>query len=630
MDFFERQEQAHRRTTWLVALFAVAVVGIVLAVMAIIWVAGIRFQGSGAQLGALEWARLHWNVLATAGVTTLAVIGIGSLGKTVSLGSDGDGIARALGGRLLEGGDDDLHTQRLLNVVEEMAIAAGLPCPRVYLLDDETGINAFAAGFTPENAAIGITRGAIDELDRDELQGVIAHEFSHILNGDMRLNLRLIGVLHGILLISLIGRRLIQSLGRSGRRRRSDGKGNGQLAVVAIGAALIAIGGIGLLVARWIKATVSRQREFLADASAVQFTRNPHGIGGALVTLLRLAKGSQLDCATEEASHLLFGAGARSWLNAFATHPPLEERIRAIDPNLLRELPSEASTDSETGRLARANPTGQRRAPVTPDGIASFAGEIRPEQVELAGDRLREFPADLRAELRSPESAAARCLGLLLAHDAERSTSLAIIERNLGSETRRNSEHAAEDFMALAPEARLPLVELAFPALRRLPDQRRARLLETAREMADADANLLAFEWSLLAILDTGLDDTRPGRRAERAHLDRRRGSAVQLVGLVIDASGARGAQAVSAFTAALAELGWIAERPGATDNYRALADSLRQLRDLRPADKRRLLRAVSAAFLSDRHASSEELELLRAVGIALRCPIPVLAQRTS
>ncbi|MGQ9592640.1 MAG: M48 family metallopeptidase, partial [Planctomycetota bacterium] len=339
MNFFEHQERARKKTQLLVFLFALAVVGIGLGIyLTLLLVLGLARPEAEWTAGApvvrsqpvslWQPQLFFWSLGGTA-----AFVGLVSLFRTATLKQGGGVVARMLGGRLVSRDTRDLAEKRLLNIVDEMAIASGIPVPEVYVLDGESGINAFAAGFSTDQAAVAVTRGTLETLDRDELQGVIAHEFSHILNGDMRLNIRLIGILFGILAIAVTGRFILRSTaGRSSRR----GKGSG--AIVLLGLALMLIGYIGVVVGRMIQAAVSRQREFLADASAVQFTRNPHGIGGALLKIAQHLYGSALESPrAAEVSHLLFGEGSRpSFLaSVFATHPPLEERVRRIDPSLL-------------------------------------------------------------------------------------------------------------------------------------------------------------------------------------------------------------------------------------------------------------------------------------------------------
>ncbi|HEX5012238.1 MAG TPA: M48 family metallopeptidase, partial [Planctomycetota bacterium] len=325
MNFFESQDAARRRTLGLVLLFGAAVVGTVLGVQAV--VALILLANRDLPRHGQGHAPDTTLVFVATGLAVLAVVVGGSLYKSAQLRRGGRALAEQLGGVHLHGGNADEDGRRLLNVVEEMALASGLPVPDVYVLPDEQGVNAFAAGFTTGDAVLGITAGAVRLLDREQLQGVVAHEFSHILNGDMSLNLRLIGWVHGLLVIGLLGQIILRSL----RYARGGGKKGGGLAlIVAIGLALLVLGFVGMFFANLIKAAVSRQREYLADAAAVQFTRNPGGLAGALKRIGSLAGGGQLRApAAALVSHMLLAESRGDW---FASHPPLEERIRRLEP----------------------------------------------------------------------------------------------------------------------------------------------------------------------------------------------------------------------------------------------------------------------------------------------------------
>src|SRR6266436_1996228 len=316
MDFFENQERARRHTKVLVVYLGAAVAMIIVTAYVVLDL--ILFQS------------LTWNTQMFLAVAagTIVTVSIGSLTKIMDLRAGGGAVARMMGGRLVPPSPTNSDEQKLRNVIEEMALASGVPVPEIYVIDTESGINAFAAGYGTPDAAVTVTRGCMQLLTREELQGVIGHEFSHILNGDMRLNIRLIGLINGILCLAIVGRVLL-----SLRSSRSSNNKIDPLFVI-LGLALIAIGGIGVFFGRLIQSAVSRQREFLADASAVQFTRNPLGLAGALKKIGGLGEGSKLSAPeAEEASHLFFANGlSESWLNMFATHPPLEERIRLLDP----------------------------------------------------------------------------------------------------------------------------------------------------------------------------------------------------------------------------------------------------------------------------------------------------------
>jgi Zn-dependent protease with chaperone function len=370
-DFFDRQEAARRNTARLVVLFLLAVLAIVVSIHLIL-AAVFGYLGADPRTGAIDWSRtFDPELLLLAVVGTGIVVGGGSLFKIAQLRGGGRVVAEQLGGRLVSPDTTDLSERKLMNVVEEMAIASGTPVPPVYLMEHEDGINAFAAGFTPSEAVIGVTRGAAERLSRDELQGVIAHEFSHILNGDMRLNLRLIGLLHGILLIGMIGYFILRMTAFSGRGRRSSRDSGNPLPLLALGAGLAIVGFFGTFFGNLIKAAVSRQREFLADAAAVQFTRHPGGSPGRSRRLVASAAGSSIRSPNApEASHMFFGR-ATSGLNAlFSTHPPLATRIRRIEPGWDGKYIESAPAPAATAPTAPPRPQGARGFP--------FPGGARP------------------------------------------------------------------------------------------------------------------------------------------------------------------------------------------------------------------------------------------------------------
>ncbi|MEI7461339.1 MAG: M48 family metallopeptidase, partial [Pirellula sp.] len=368
MDFFDHQERARRNTVLLTIYFVIAIILIIACVyFAVLGILAFSTAGTEQPIPFDGW---HPELLGSVVVVVGIIIATGSLFKIWALGGHGETVAIALGGVKVPANTTALEERILLNVVEEMALASGTPVPPVYILENESGINAFAAGTSPQNAVIGITRGAITTLRRDELQGVIAHEFSHILNGDMKLNLRLMGLLNGILLIALIGYFFIRSLNMvsmRGSSRNDDNKGAAGMvaALLLLGSALIAIGYIGVFFANMIKSAVSRQREFLADASAVQFTRNPNGISDALKRIGGWKQHARLTSArASESSHMFFGEGVASFF--FATHPPLPVRIKRIEPNFQGIFPTTGPVTHSVSELIDPNSLALARA--------SFAG----------------------------------------------------------------------------------------------------------------------------------------------------------------------------------------------------------------------------------------------------------------
>ncbi|MDN5924164.1 MAG: M48 family metallopeptidase, partial [Xanthomonadales bacterium] len=371
MNFFAQEEHARRSSRRLVWLFVLAVVAVVVAIDALAVIVGWGVSNYASVPGQAGEIHLDFVRLAWISVATLLLIGVASLYRSISLRSGGGAsVARSLGATPVPPDTNNFAWKRLRNVIEEIAIASGVPVPEIYVMEHEAGINAFAAGYSPSDAAVCVTQGCLDKLTRDEMQGVIAHEFSHVLNGDMRLNIRLIGLLFGILVLGMLGRLLMYSGGRVSSSR-SRGSGNSTVYIAVIGIALLAIGYIGYFFGRLIQAAVARSRESLADASAVQFTRQSSGIAGALKKIAALSEGSSLEAhEKQEVAHMLFGEGSQvmSW---FATHPPLLERIKTLDPAF---DPAELDAITRAWQQPRQASPAQRDTDQDEDDDASLAG----------------------------------------------------------------------------------------------------------------------------------------------------------------------------------------------------------------------------------------------------------------
>src|SRR5262252_1628740 len=420
-DFFQQQDSARRRTVQLVVYFVLAILVLVALVYALLLVLGLY----GAD-EPVSWWQPELLLVVAAGVGIL--VGGASAFKVAQLASGGQAVALMMGGVEVPGTTTDARQKRLLHVVEEMAIAAGVPVPPVYILD-EPGINAFAAGYAPGDAVVAVSQGCLEYLTRDELQGVVAHEFSHILNGDMRLNIRLIGLVFGIIVLAVTGRMLMLTGGRRSSSQRNDS----QAGLMLVGMGVFALGLVGAFFGRLIMAAVSRQREYLADASAVQFTRNPDGIAGALKKIGGLQEGSRInDPGAAEVAHMFFANALGGGLGGLlATHPPLRERIRRLDPQfdgtfpVVRPVGVEAR-EAEGPRPGRAPrrpslPTipGLPQLPVaalglTAEAAASRVGDVSPREIRYAEGLQEDIPASLRAAAQEPFGARAVIYALLL------------------------------------------------------------------------------------------------------------------------------------------------------------------------------------------------------------------------
>lgn len=620
MDFFEHQDQSRRKSRWLVLMFLVATAAIVVAVdVVVVALFGVaRDEGLRTALAANVEL-----VTAASALTAVAILG-GSAFRIAQLGSGGADVAKALGGVPVPPEAADLPRRRLRNVVEETALASGLPVPEVFLLEQESAINAFAAGNSPSDAAIAVTRGALEGLSRDELQGVIAHEFSHIGNGDMRLNLRLMGWLFGILLLALVGRGMLRAGARGGRGRGSGG-------MVLFGLALVVVGYIGVFAGRIIKAAVSRERERLADASAVQFTRNPPGLAGALKKIGGLSAGSRLqEAEAEEVSHMLFAKGLSGF---FDTHPPLVERIRALEPGF---DPAEfervkAAPDLEEEPAPTPAPeAGQGLAggSITPALLLAAAGQPGPEALAAGHALHRAIPDDLKKAARTEDGARAVVAALVMSDEPSvRDEQRAVVRRWLDEHAAQRAADLGDSVQALAAPLRLPLFEMAWPALRHLSPQALADLRRAVRELVEADGRVTVFEFALARLLLVQIRELGSSGEPSRVRL---RNCHVELGDLfaVMARAGQPGETAARrAYEAGLAGL-LPRDRPGyrPPEDWRAaLHRALDRLDGLPSVIKRELVEALGTTCAHDGRLDPEQADLLRTVAASLHCPMPPL-----
>jgi len=633
LNFFEHQDKARRQSRRLMIIFVVAVLTIVAAIDGVLLlVAGMGASEPGSEplsLGALAQANLP--LLTGGAVTTLLVIGLASLFKITSLRSGGGQVARQLGGTLVDSDPRDANRRRLRNVVEEIALASGVPVPEIYVLEQESGINAFAAGYSPSDAAVAVTRGALEKLDRNELQGVIAHEFSHILNGDMRINIRLMGALFGILLLALIGRRVLIHA----RFGRSDKNG---AAVVLVAFALMAIGYIGLFFGRWIKAALSRQREYLADASAVQFTRDPDGISGALKKIAVYSDASYLNTDTEEVSHMLFGSGRPMAL--LSTHPPLNDRIARVDPDFRPEDLERlaASILAEQARQRTKVDVDRRRAERGATGAAFDMGRIfdqigRPDwdRMLVAAALAASLPRDVRRAAHSTEWAPEVLFYTLLDRDqAVREQQLLVIAKRMGAESEAQVRALLQAAGLPSAEQRLPLLEIAFPALKRRPPDFVTRVLDTVKAVISADGRVDVFEFLLARVISQHLWESYNPDRVRLAgskKLDACREDAARVMAVLARHGQPDEEAALAAFRAGCDSLGFDADAtlPNTDDWAAALDSALPVLDRLKPSEKSRLVEALAAVVSYDGRLLPTELELLRVTCDLIHVPLPLL-----
>lgn len=661
MDFFSRQAKARSQTRWIVIAFIVAVLLVVIGLDVVLFSLFGLVDEQGRSPSPLQFAARNPGVALFCTLVILGVIGLASLFKAAQLREGGGVVARTLGGTRVSRDTGDIKLKRLHNVVEEMSIASGVPMPEIYVLEHESSINAFAAGHTPANAAIAVTQGALDNLNRDELQGVIAHEFSHVLNGDMRLNVQLMGWLFGLFVIALVGRTLLRYAPR-GRRAA------GGLMAAALG--FVVLGYLGLFFGRILQAAVSRQRERLADASGVQFTRNPQGLKGALIKIAGVQTGSRITGAdAEQAAHMLFAPGLKRF---FQTHPPLAERIRDLDPHFdVKRLPAIASNALKTlpafdaAELSQANvlhahapaaeaptpaftaeaPTSALAAeaetsvpaaqpasaevPAQPEEISSQVGHVETIHVEQARELRLAMPPVLSEFVESSGRARSLVLALLLSrNESVRERQLALLASSTnesGMAVVRETIPVAE---SLAPMLRLPAVLQIFPALRRLPIGERQKLAKLSDNLIRADARVDVFEFCLAHLLSTLLRDELQARVPHgKLSLGEAEPDIQVLFAKLADFGATDPKHARMAYEAGMHAV-LPMHRPPWVDieNWpQRLGESLRRLEKLQPFAKKALIEGLVKTIAHDGSLSVPEAELLRTVCAALHCPLPPL-----
>jgi Zn-dependent protease with chaperone function len=648
MDFFEEQALARQRTLQLVLLFVAAVVGVVVAVYVLAMIfysagatdaAGVAYvTGDYDNVGQLALSLWDPGVLLFAVGSTATVVGLGSLYKIAQLRDGGPAVALSLGGRRVDPDSTKLEERRLLNVVEEMAIASGVPVPEVYVLDREPGINAFAAGNTTSDAVIGVTYGTLQLLQRDELQGVVAHEFSHILNGDSRINLRAIGLLHGIFLLALVGRFLTR--GSMYNRK----KGGGGVALVGLG--LLAIGSIGVFFGRMIQSSISRQRELLADASAVQFTRDTDGLVGALKKIGGAAPRSYLNTPkADEASHIFFSDAIlrlRLFAGLFRTHPPLGERIRKLEPQWDGEFTEVALPEIADGMStppdapdAQANAFAEAPTEEAVSEAIEHIGSPRPEQITFARSLHAALPDLWIHAVHQAPMAQAMVFGLLLAQDEVlRGTELMRVAELTDPQTADLTLRFHSEAGDRSSAEKIALFDMAIPTLRALSIGEYERFREVVDALMQSDRRVDLFEYTLSRMIQRHLARQFDGAgptplrfRSLRALLPDARVLIATLarVGSRTEEEAARafrhGAQTLQLKESAGAIL------PSGECTLASVDRALQRYDAAAPALKRGIMLACAATVMADDDVTDREAELIRAIGDALDCPVPPFVQ---
>jgi Zn-dependent protease with chaperone function len=643
VNFFEHQAIARRQTGRLVVYFLVAVALTVLAVNAGIYFFARFFAGGAAG----NWLWHAWSKQVLIGVLLL-IMG-GSLLEYLRLRSGGKALAEMIGARRIDFATTDPGERQFINVVAEMAIASGVAAPTLYVMDRENGINAFVAGLSLDQTVMVVTAGALEAFDRNELQAVVGHEFSHILNGDMRLNVRLLALLAGILAIGQLGSFLMRIASESSSSR-SNRRG-GVVHLFFLGLLLWTIGAIGLFFGRLIKAAISRQREFLADASSVQFTRNQDGLAEALLKIKHHAGYSWLDnLRAESMSHMCFAEslGFSSW---FATHPPLDARIGALgkqylvrDRARLREMTRQTRTAAEVSALQGEVGPGQgvdlaplsyvtdtgkpavSPAAVTlgPAALLGRAGTVSPRDLASAQALYRRLPPGVLQALETCEGAQALLYALLARQSkAPRSELEAFVARHERALSERIFS-LMRILDGLDNHFALPLSELALPRLFLMEEVAQRELLARLQGLAQLDGMLSTFEFALLMVLRKQL---LPAPRMARVSLAQSRPAAAILVAALMRRGGLEGEKLERSYLRLMRTIFSSPPSlpPAELTSLPKLAKSLQVLAGLALSDRRCVLELAATAVMADADVRLEEYELLRVVAAYMNCPMPLL-----
>ncbi len=651
MNFFEQQDIARRNTRVLVLLFLAAVLLLVIltniAVAGFMWFSQDYNIYSGSREGFGDFlANFSWTRFASIGLAVAATIAMVALLKWLSLSSGGKVVAESMGGTRILPGTLDPAERRCLNVVEEIALAATMPVPPVYVMNDERGINAFAAGLSPADAVVAVTRGTIDHLKRHELQGVIAHEFSHILNGDMRLNIHLASMLKGITFIGDVGHILLRSSNRA-RTGLSARNNNGGAMMPMLGLALWLLGLVGAATAGFIKAAISRQKEYLADASAVQYTRNPGGIGDALKVIGGYIPGTLVHAArAAEMSHIFFGEIEHRLWNVFATHPPLHKRIRRVDPGWngeyiqrkvehYRHLQARPEQAAEVG-VGRAALVAAAFAAVHGSGSGSLDQAAEPaltdadfgpapDELEAQTARREDIPLALVRQTRDPLGAHVIIYCLLISQDeAVRQAQLAILRDADIAGLEELVHTLSPGVQALGAPRRLPLLEMCLPALKSMSLQQYRLFKRTLLGLIRADARTDLHEWCMYQLVRHYLDPEFIQVKPSRPRYARLQKVAYHLrvVLSVLAHEGSGETDAV--FRLGADELGFdtMAILPRDQCSVAAFSKAVHELADCYPLLKPRLLKAMALAAGADGKLSPVEREIIASMAAVMDCPV--------
>lgn len=662
MDFFQNQDKARTKTKVLVFYFGLAISSMIILIYIVIACA-LNANSSGKQAIEANWFHPEVLLFVTIGVTS--VVGLASLFKVSEIRrGGGEQVASMLGGRRISSATTDQHERVVMNVVEEMALASGVPVPPVYVLDQEPGINAFAAGFTPNDAVIGVNRGTIEIMNRAELQGVIAHEFSHIFNGDMRLNVRLIGWLFGIQMLAIIGYYMFRfaSISSSGRNNKNGNQIAGT--IIVGGLVIMVVGFLGQICARMIQAAISRQREYLADASAVQFTRDPNTISGALKVIGASAGSSAIKIPTaQQASHMFFAEGVSSAFGGLSTHPPISDRIQKIDPQFdgnyskymqhryqrpVAEKPQPKAARKDPAEMLKNfpipgmggegfGPMGEMtknmpgaEMPLSPAAIIAGVGMLDDDHVQHSQGMIDSIDPLIKSAVHDPFSARCVVYSLLLDdNEAVRKKQLGIVQQAEGQATVEETLKLLPHVKRLPQSQRLPCLEIVQSTLSELSLEQYKRFGFGVIELVKADQQIDLFEFILQHLILSHLDrrfGLRPPAKVRFQHAKQIKADIEIVLAVLVHVGHADEKEAANAFRLASDSIGEKVPfelMPKSKCNFQLLDRGLERINEAAPKLKKQILHAAASAVAADEKITISEAELFRAFAESIECPVP-------
>ena len=652
MDFFGRQDIARKNSKILIFYYSIAVLAISSLIgLTLLFIKSWLLKSENIRHLQVDFFDPKLFLMGAGPV--LILILLASFFKSLALSKGGGAmVAKSLGGREVDRSTNNHKERVLVNVIEEMSIASGVPVPSIFILDQEDDINAFAAGYTPSDAAIGVTNGCLNILNRDELQGVIAHEFSHILNGDMRLNIRMISVLFGILVLTLIGYFTLRLLPSGSSRRSSskEGGGGGLAIILVIALAMMIFGFIGQITAKLIKAAVSRQREFLADASAVQFTRNPAGISGALKKIGGGAGSTISHHRAEEASHMFFGSCfKKKFINIFATHPPLEDRIRAIDGTFEGFISSRNQNFSQshfgqTESMVSSLSGGQSISIENQKQeyglkVLDQMGQICDEQMYVARGILSSINNSIINAVRDRDGAKVIAGFLLLSSDESTRERQTVIIKDFVGPIFDDLQGHIEEILKSPSATKIAIMDLCLPSLRSCSENEYDQFCNYIDMLILSDDQIDLFEFMIQRIIKRHLDKYFGRVKKSNSFRFVSLSNVKKECTVILSAMAGVGSAVKSESLEAFNNGALILENEGSGNlkmlepgscGINEIDKALDKLERCSSTLKKDILVACGTAALSDNHLSCLEIELLRAVADSIGTPIPPFVFRES